>query len=358
MAFLFGAANLAALRRTMFSPTSSDEAPLSIPKSVNGTSLDLKDNVVGGVRHVLIPTSGDTTRAADDTQDTPSSPHPPSPNVSIPHAIASVPKKGADIEQGINRSTSESMDWSGTCRALKAHQDGHWQHTSNLTTDVEFAHNLFRYYPKEVSWLMREGVQPDFGFCMPPRQYLSYITMVGHQCGCKHSDFTPTHSKWIHSGMSVAANPILLEGRPDYADASPTVRLARSLAKAQGTICLAGDSIDYQIYMALGNNLKREAQLFKQYVKTDEVLLSVLQREIKVSYSTKPGDWDSFWKNGQRPPDGDGSFLNARRPPPNGFGSMYSILETKAFFKDAGRARFRYYMSYGEEFERATISHL
>ena len=277
---------------------------------------------------------------------------PPFPNALIPHKITS--ELGSGIEQGNKWPVPEKMDWTGTCSALKAHQDGHWKHTSNLTGSVDFAHSVFQYYPKEVSWLLREGVQPDFGFCMPPRQYLSYTTSVGHQCGCKHSDFAPTHSKWTHRGMAAVADPILLEGRPNYAEMSPTVRLAKSLAKAQGTICLAGDSIDYQIYVALGNNLKRAAQLFKEYVKTGEVLMSVLQREIKVSYSTKPGNWDSFWKNGQRPPDGDGSFLNAMRPPPNGFGSMYSILETKAFFEDAGRARFRYYMSYGENSERAT----
>lgn len=57
----------------------------------------------------------------------------------------------------------------------------------------------------------------------------------------------------------------------------------------------------------------------------------------------------------QRPPDGDGSFLNAHRPPPGGFGSLYSILETKAQFRGdqfpddgiAKKARIRYYMSYG-----------
>mmetsp|Transcript_14447 Transcript_14447/g.25418 ORF Transcript_14447/g.25418 Transcript_14447/m.25418 type:complete len:119 (+) Transcript_14447:467-823(+) len=55
----------------------------------------------------------------------------------------------------------------------------------------------------------------------------------------------------------------------------------------------------------------------------------------------------------RRPPDGDDSFLKARRPPPGGFGSIYSILETKAFFRDEqsngkpSKARIRYYMSYG-----------
>lgn len=66
---------------------------------------------------------------------------------------------------------------------------------------------------------------------------------------------------------------------------------------------------------------------------------------------------------GQRPPDDkDNLFLYGRRPPPDGFGSMHSILETKAFFPrngtamspstllsgSASRARIRYYMAYGE----------
>jgi hypothetical protein len=62
---------------------------------------------------------------------------------------------------------------------------------------------------------------------------------------------------------------------------------------------------------------------------------------------------DDWYLTGLRPPDGDGSFVNGTRPPPGGFGSMRSILETKASFQettgDTGKsklARIRYFMTY------------
>mmetsp|Transcript_8792 Transcript_8792/g.19705 ORF Transcript_8792/g.19705 Transcript_8792/m.19705 type:complete len:395 (-) Transcript_8792:303-1487(-) len=139
----------------------------------------------------------------------------------------------------------------------------------------------------------------------------------------------------------------------DYFAVSPTLRLARDLANADATLCFSGDSIDYQIYTAMQTTLRRMDQLHQLYYPDKNRLVSVVSREIPLNHSTKPGNVDDWFLHGHRPPDGDDSFLHAPRPPPGGFGSIYSILETKAFFKDeqpnvkAKRARIRYYMSYG-----------
>lgn len=81
-------------------------------------------------------------------------------------------------------------------------------------------------------------------------------------------------------------------------------------------------------------------------------LVSVTDRLIPVKHSTVPGTIDNWFLTGKRPPDGDGSFVNGTRPPEGGFGSMHSILETKAWFKGPNSAsvklaRIRFFMTYG-----------
>lgn len=82
----------------------------------------------------------------------------------------------------------------------------------------------------------------------------------------------------------------------DYFASSPTLRLAKSLADADATLCFTGDSIDYQIYTAMHNNLRRIQQLDQLYNRNEPRLLSVVSREIPVAklFATKPGnasDW-------------------------------------------------------------------
>lgn len=99
------------------------------------------------------------------------------------------------------------------------------------------------------------------------------------------------------------------------------------------------------------NNLKRVSQLHAMHHAGNPDLVHVMDREIRVTHSTEPGTMYDWYLTGRRPPDGDGSFVTGNRPPPGGFGSMYSILETKAWFENSDLskklARIRFFMTYG-----------
>ncbi|KAL7534598.1 hypothetical protein ACHAXR_005984 [Thalassiosira sp. AJA248-18] len=248
-----------------------------------------------------------------------------------------------------------ASSYSGNCKNLIAHENGYWHHhihsenNNSLLSNDRSVQEI--YFPEEMMWLKGQNKPQNFGKCTRSNKFLMYNAPVGHQCGCGVKGFTPSHSVWMHNAtIKTPAAP-----NSDYFASSPTLRLAKLLANANATLCFSGDSIDYQIYAAMHNNLRRIDQLHQLYHPGEERLVSVVTREIPVThkYYTKPGNIDDWFLHGHRPPNGDGSFLNARRPPPGGFGSMYSILETKAHFRDEEsegklkRARIRYYMSYG-----------
>ncbi|KAL3793881.1 hypothetical protein HJC23_002128 [Cyclotella cryptica] len=247
------------------------------------------------------------------------------------------------------------------CNALLAHEEGHWQHTS-YDSFAQLAMNnpsIKRlHFPKELDWLKGRVPSNGFGTCSWEKNMLMYNGILGHQCGCEVRGFQPSLSEWVYN---TTARPSTLDNLDEnsgfhpswneYYKTSATLRLARMLANANATLCFAGDSIDYQIYYAMQNNLKRVSQLHAMHYGGNPELVHVMDREIKVTHSTEPGTMEDWYRTGRRPPDGDGSFVTGNRPPPGGFGSMYSILETKAWFENDNLnpklARIRFFMTYG-----------
>jgi len=125
----------------------------------------------------------------------------------------------------------------------------------------------------------------------------------------------------------------------EYYKTSATLCLAQKLANANATLCFAGDSIDFQIYYTMQNNLKSVSQLQAMHHAGNPDLVNVMDREIRVTHSTEPGTMDDWYLTGHHPPDGNKSFVTGDRPPPGSFGSMYSILEMKEWFEDGRLSR-------------------
>lgn len=266
--------------------------------------------------------------------------------------------------QSANDTSEETLDifGSGYCNALLAHENGHWEqitskeYQSYMKSNPSFHQQLF---PKEKEWM--RGNKPWYGYdkCIRQTNVLMYNSMLGHQCGCGVHAFEPSLPKWIHDTTSRTNKLYDLDMNgmdpswTEYYKTSATLRLARQLAQKNATLCFAGDSIDYQIYYGMQNNLKRVAQLHSMHFSGSPQLVNVTDHLIPVTYATKPGTFEDWFLTGKRPPDGDGSFVNGTRPPRNGFGSMHSILETKAYFGEFDKsssskfARIRYFMTYG-----------
>ena len=272
-----------------------------------------------------------------------------------------------------NPSNARQRPWADSyCQALMDHESGHWQHyllddpsdfkngRASLLNDTSI-HKM--YFPKEMEWIKGKNLQ-NFGTCTQSINILMYNSNMGHQCGCGVRGFRPTHSVWVRDNTTKnsigmvkqntmnSATTTFPTSSTNHHDNSPTFRLVKHLASVDGTLCFAGDSMDFQIYNAMQNNLIRLMQLHQIHNFNTPKPLSIVSREIPVNHTTEPGNINDWYLHGHRPPDGDGSFLHGRRPPPGGFGSMYSILETKAFFSDGNssqvrRARIRYYMTYG-----------
>lgn len=273
----------------------------------------------------------------------------------------------AEVVADANDTTLESVEldpkWSDTCRRLMSHENGTWDHKFSDKIPSSIANDptiLYLYFPEEIALLHGENQPPNFGTCTPSNKYLMYSSLIGHQCGCGADRFHPSHSVWVHNSQSTSngGTAPTIDAPPkfhDYFKTSSTLRLARLIANANATICFVGDSVDYQIYMAMHNNLRRIDQLHRHYHPSNKEkigLVLVVSREIPVVHSSFKAGNDHDWSvKGHRPPMDEGhAFLYAERPPPGGFvaRSMHSILEFKAIFKDKKIARMRYYMSYGE----------
>ena len=273
-----------------------------------------------------------------------------------------VPTSNENISLLLSQKALSHEDY---CNALLAHEKGHWAHTKqDLFASFMRNNSSFRQliFPKEKDWM--KGFHPWYGFgkCKKEKNMLMYNGLLGHQCGCGVRGFEPSLPEWT---QSTSTHPRTLSSLDmssangfhpswtEYYRTSATLRLARKLAYANATLCFAGDSIDYQIYFGMQNNLKRVSQLHSMHFSGSPEIVSILDRLIPVNHTTEPGTMDDWYLTGRRPPDGDGSFVNGTRPPPGGFGSMHSILETKAFFKEindsgsAKLARIRFYMTYG-----------
>lgn len=252
------------------------------------------------------------------------------------------------------------------CNALIAHEQGHWEHTTQNTFLAMLQKNPSTrqlLFPKEKEWMKGNDPWQGYGQCKRENNMLTFNGILGHQCGCGVREFQPSLPEWVFD----TANPLVssLDEKSQktmdsswmlihYYKTSATLRLARKLADANATLCFAGDSIDYQIYYGMQNNLKRVSQLHSVHFSGSSTIVNVMDRQIPAKHTTEPGTMDDWYLTGLRPPDGDGSFVNGTRPPPGGCGSMHSILETKVIFKettgDTGKSKLaliRYFMTYG-----------
>ncbi|KAL7528668.1 hypothetical protein ACHAWF_002657 [Thalassiosira exigua] len=202
----------------------------------------------------------------------------------------------------------ERRAWLESCQQLLAHENGHWKHNFHSEGRAPFLNHRSThqmYFPMEKGWLRGNSLPENFAKCTWSNKYFMYKSLLGHQCGCGVKGFAPSHSVWVHNVTSGMSSPN--GANPGYPEASPTVLLARRLADANATLCFSGDSIDYQIYVAMQNNLQRMHQLHQLYNPGKSKLFSVAKREIMVTgkYPTQPGKVDDWWLRGRRPPDGE-----------------------------------------------------
>jgi hypothetical protein len=89
--------------------------------------------------------------------------------------------------------------------------------------------------------------------------------------------FQPSFSEW-----KIPANDAISYTHDINAETrdSPSLRLIERLAKANSTLCFLGDSIDFQIYDALRNNL------FRQQCLQEEISIKIESSDILVNYSS------------------------------------------------------------------------
>mmetsp|Transcript_30025 Transcript_30025/g.63668 ORF Transcript_30025/g.63668 Transcript_30025/m.63668 type:complete len:329 (+) Transcript_30025:255-1241(+) len=233
---------------------------------------------------------------------------------------------------------------SNHCEAIMLHEGGRWLHHYFSPYNQSLFNNassLIRktFLPTEIDWLAQEKVQySSWNECLPPnereRHGIMYKSKLGNQCGCAIKEFKPSLSMWLPavSTISGSQSPPRANIHHDTntnATASPSIRLIQRLAKANQTLCFAGDSIDFQFYDALRNNLNRQKSLQNQINVTVGS-----NRQIPVNYTNETG-----------------------RPQYTGFMSMNIIEETVVSLEYnntdhnyAGQTHtsvFRYFKTYG-----------
>ena len=177
------------------------------------------------------------------------------------------------------------------CMALELHEQGHWQHHyHNMSSDMDKVLNATsiaaQYLPAEIEWLAGKNLPDRWDVCasgiwMGERiEGLMYQTGLGNQGRCRMCGvrgFQPSFSKW-----KIPANDAISDTNDNNSETrgSPSLRLIERLAKANSTLCFLGDSIDFQIYDALRNNLFRQQRL------QEEITIKIETREIPVNYSS------------------------------------------------------------------------
>lgn len=194
--------------------------------------------------------------------------------------------------------------WSESCQKLIAHENGYWHHHHDIQNNSLLLNNpnfQQSYLPEEMRWL--KGTLPQSFATCTGGQFLMYRTITGHQCGCGVRGFAPSHSVWVHN----QTNTIPSKDNQNYFSSSPTLRLAKQLANANATLCFSGDSIDYQIFSAFYNILKRLDRLHRIHNPGKYRLLTLTRSEINVTrkYLTPAGKRGEWFLHGQRPPDGN-----------------------------------------------------
>ena len=208
-----------------------------------------------------------------------------------------IKERGASATMSTGRLnlTDEQPMWvDSRCQELIAHENGHWHHQIYSQLYNSNGSLQERYFPRELNWLKQsDTIQRTekhlFGTCALNQNMLMYTTSLGHQCGCATKGFVPTHSTWVYNDTSTSTVKI---------DNDPALRLAYNLAKVNATLCYSGDSIDYQIYKAFHNNLKRVEQLQRIRHPDKDALVSIMTREVRVHHATKPGTIDEWFLHG------------------------------------------------------------
>ena len=171
-------------------------------------------------------------------------------------------------------------------------EEGHWEHTYALPNQSDTTQNPLNemiqktYLPIEIDWLRGKNL-PDKGWRQMFRMNadyddgLMYQSALGNQFGaCLQPDFQPSVSRWVSKNSGHQPQPT-----SSPADiVSPTLQLILSLAKANATMCLVGDSVDFQFYDALRHNLHRQNQL------QNDIKLNISNRhDVPVNYTSETG---------------------------------------------------------------------
>lgn len=187
------------------------------------------------------------------------------------------------------------------CERLASHEGGHWEHhyPSSLNgseaaiQDLVLGHLLNassvreRYFPVEIDWMAgnnwpanRLSAGCNIEYNPDGHGSLMYQSSLGNQCGkqsCLVQGFRPSLSHWVPANISYGSPST---GGPT----SPTLNLVHRLAKANRTLCLAGDSIDYQFYDALLHNI------FRQQLLQNRINVTVGERrDVPVNYTNETG---------------------------------------------------------------------
>ncbi|KAL7552226.1 hypothetical protein ACHAWF_016996, partial [Thalassiosira exigua] len=210
-------------------------------------------------------------------------------------------------------------DSAARCDALARHEAGRWVHRRPSPEVLRDPAVRATHLPAEVEWLAGRDFPPEgWANCTwassDGGRGTMYRSRLGNQCGaCGVRGFGPSLSRWVPAAGG--GDDERFEGATT---SSPTLRLVRRLAAANATLCLAGDSIDYQFYDALRHNLVRHTVL------RDDVEVVLERREVPATYTDETG-----------------------RPPNDGWATMKSVLETVATLGDGASAAIRYYKSYG-----------
>ena len=170
-------------------------------------------------------------------------------------------------------------------------EEGHWEHTYALPNQNDTVQNPLNemiqktYLPIEIDWLRGKNL-PDKGWRQKFRMSadyddgLMYQSALGNQFGaCLQPDFQPSMSRWVSKNSGHQPQPT---SSPDIT--SPTLQLILSLAKANATMCLVGDSVDFQFYDALRHNLHRQNQL-----QSDIKLNITNKHDVPVNYTSETG---------------------------------------------------------------------
>jgi hypothetical protein len=127
------------------------------------------------------------------------------------------------------------------------------------------------YLSKEMNWLHGQNFPANSFSKHSCRnratdnvdRWISYLSTIGNQCGCGTVSFQPSHSYWLY-GTHLNTK---------YSNRH-SLQLARQFAKDNRTVCFVGDSVDYQFYWAMRNNLLRAELLHQEHFNSSILNIS------------------------------------------------------------------------------------